>query len=247
MRQPKIFPEVVSETPVLVMADLHLGASTPAEKRLRELFAVLPEETVIIGAGDIVDYWVEGEDFDFSGRFPLLEEFRRFRSYFLFGNRDFLIGPRWEEFTGGVVLGDSLILRTGEDEKVITHGDLLVAGDYRYRAWRKICRGTVFRKLAAALGEARAARSAEKLRTESAKEVSRKPRGSMSISPELAEAYSCGRNHLICGHAHTPMEFQAGSTRVTVLGSWDEGAEVVYICDGVVELIGVDDLICTFR
>ncbi|MBL4889052.1 MAG: metallophosphoesterase family protein [Candidatus Lindowbacteria bacterium] len=217
--------------PVVFIGDLHLGASEKAQMLLSSFFDALPANITIIGIGDIVDYWAECRDFDFGSDFPDLEKFQRFQSYFIKGNRDFLIGERWEKRTGGVVLGDEAVFNVAGRRIKCVHGDTLVQKDWRYQLWRKFARSGVFEICAGALGESRSRRLAGNLKTQSKKEVGRKKISDMQLEIESVEAALEGNDILVCGHTHKPERSTLSKGELIVLGPWDTSSEVLFVSE----------------
>lgn len=217
------------DRPLLLAADLHLGPRAATEARLARLLDRLPDEVALIFLGDVVDFWAEGPRYDVGAEYPVLERLRGFDSYFLRGNRDFLIGPRWELMTGGRVLGDELELAAWGRRFLCLHGDTLLKRDKRYQRWRLIARSRPFRAAAALAGPGLAQKWAQRLRKGSEQEVARKSEYELSVSLDFAAELSTGFNALVSGHTHRPGTWPLAGAELVTLGAWDEGAEVLYI------------------
>ncbi len=220
-----------AETPLLLIADVHLGADTAVDDRFAAWVKRVPDGWTILSLGDLVDAWAEGPSFDLGDRFPVLEEFRRFRSFFLHGNRDFLAGARWERLTGGHVLGDRCEVDAFGRRLRALHGDTLLTRDWRYQAWRKVCRTRLFRWSAGWAGRNYAERTAARMRAGSAAEVARKPRAAMELDRSAAARARGDAEFLVCGHTHAPTREPLGSGELIVLGAWDQGGEILRIDD----------------
>lgn len=224
-----LIPTLEAETPLLLLADVHLGADEVVDKRFMEWVRRVPDGWTVVSLGDLVDAWVEGPRFDMGARFPALAEFRRFRSFFLHGNRDFLIGPRWQNLTGGRVLGDRCEIKAWGKRFLCLHGDTLLTRDRRYQAWRRVCRSRLFAWAVGGAGRTFADRSAQLLRKGSAAEVARKPRAALVLDREAALRARGDHDILVCGHTHTPERSALGDGELIVLGAWDRGAECVRV------------------
>lgn len=219
-----------AETPLVLLADVHLGADPAVDARFAAWIARVPDGWTVVSLGDLVDAWAEGAAFDLGDRFPVLAEFRRFRSFFLHGNRDFLAGTRWEARTGGRVLGDLCdVVASGRRFRCL-HGDTLLTKDWRYRAWRRVCRNPLFRIGAGLAGRRFAERTASGLRAGSAAEVARKPRAAMELDRAAADCARGDADLLVCGHTHAPLrEALPSGNELIVLGAWEAGGEIVRV------------------
>lgn len=221
--------EITLEPPVLFIGDVHLGPDPEVAQRFQSFLEALPDQTNIVSIGDLVDTWAEGSTYDLGDLYPQLEALSRFSCYFLKGNRDFLIGERWEELTGGRVLGDEVIVQIDQVRFRCMHGDTLVQSDWRYQLWRRMARSSIFSTLASFSGPDRARRYAQRLRDASKEEVGRKTRESMSIQDSVAmtEMKDCER--LVCGHTHHPLTKTIKEKTWYTVGAWDQGAEVLLV------------------
>jgi len=210
---------------VIFISDVHLGASQKVDDRFEKFLDKLDPEITIVSLGDLVDFWAEGPDYDLSDLYPVLHKFKLRQSFFLKGNRDFLIGKRWEEATGGKVLGDRVEIEAHSKRLVALHGDTLVTGDLRYQLWRRIARSGLFSVVTGMLGKQRAIKYAEGLRKGSEIEVQRKPRQSMEINLKRAHQERGNCDLLLCGHVHKP----SNKDGIITLGAWDGGAETLLL------------------
>lgn len=220
---------------MIFISDVHLGASQKVDDRFEKFIDALDPEITIVSLGDLVDFWAEGPNYDLSHLYPVLHKFRSRRSFFLTGNRDFLIGKKWEDATGGRVLGDRVEIEAYGKRLIALHGDTLVTGDFRYRIWRAIARSSFFSRFAGILGKKRAVRYAESLRKSSKIEVQRKPRETMEINLKKAHAERGNHDFLLCGHVHRASHDQG----IITLGSWDNGGETVLIDQGGIHFPGL--------
>ncbi|HBW48141.1 TPA: hypothetical protein DEF17_09490, partial [bacterium] len=93
--------ELVISGDVVFIADIHFGISKEIDARFLNFIKRLPESITIISLGDFVDFWAEGNNYDFSADYRNLSLLQKKKIFFLRGNRDFLIGDRWSKLTGG--------------------------------------------------------------------------------------------------------------------------------------------------
>ena len=121
------------------------------------------------------------------------------------GNRDFLVGRRFEEASGVTVRRDGIVatLASGRTALVL-HGDELCTFDVAYQRFRGLVRSRPLRLVGRCLPGWVAARIAQRLRATSRAAVAAKPGEVTEQRPEavraLAEATGVGT--VACGHAH---------------------------------------------
>jgi UDP-2,3-diacylglucosamine hydrolase len=210
------------------LADVHLGRSQEVSDRFSAFLDKLDPSTTIISLGDLVEVWAEGSDWDIADRYPILDRLRDRLVFYLPGNRDFLMGERWRARFHGRILPDPSEFRIGGRRILVTHGDLLLTGDYRYRLWRVLCRSRTFKHVTGQLGPDRALRMAGGLRKESEKEIARKSDATLALDRREAERRLGDRNLLVAGHVHRAERSPLGQGELIVLGAWDAGGEILH-------------------
>lgn len=99
--------------------------------------------------GDLFDYWIgprHGRRCAYAPVIAAIEAAARegFPVDFIPGNRDFL-GPRELRGIGLAVHGDAVVYARDGARTLVTHGDLLVAGDTSYKRFRRVVRSAAFR------------------------------------------------------------------------------------------------------
>lgn len=127
---------------VWLTGDIHLTPEDDARSRffLDFLRQARAEADRLVLFGDVFDYWI-GPAFGYRCSYgPVLDAFRAARAEgfpidFIAGNRDFM-GPGELRRMGLSVFGDAVIYDRGGGRTLVTHGDLLVSGDVRYRRFR---------------------------------------------------------------------------------------------------------------
>ena len=94
--------------------------------------------------GDLFEYWLGDDDIN-----PYLNKIKKvlkdytqseIPTYFIHGNRDFLIGERFSAETGIKILSDPTIIQLNNEDALISHGDLFCTDDISYQATRKLTR-----------------------------------------------------------------------------------------------------------
>ena len=94
--------------------------------------------------GDLFEYWLGDDDIN-----PYLNKIKKalkdytqsgIPTYFIHGNRDFLIGKRFSAETGIKILSDPTIIQIYNEDILISHGDLFCTDDISYQATRELTR-----------------------------------------------------------------------------------------------------------
>jgi len=128
---------------VLLLSDLHLPDS-PSPLRvgfLQFLRGPAREAEAVYILGDLFNYWID----DNVGIESYPEEITALREltatgvpvYFIPGNRDFIIGPRFFAVTGVQPLPDPWLLDLGGQRTLLSHGDLYCTDDVSLQRWRR--------------------------------------------------------------------------------------------------------------
>jgi UDP-2,3-diacylglucosamine hydrolase len=220
---------------LLFISDLHLdGARPDTIDRFLAFVAGRARgvETLYI-LGDLFEAWIGDDDTDPSMK-PVIAALASLHKAgipcaVMHGNRDFLLGRRFQCATGCRLLEDYESIDLGGGERLlVTHGDLLCTGDAEYMALRRTVRDPAWQRnfLAKPLAERR--ELADRLRNMSRAETAAKPEDIMDVSQAAVEETMrrFGVRRLLHGHTHRPgvHEFRldgAPATRV-VLGAWHE-------------------------
>ena len=193
----------------LYISDLHLSEERP---EANERFFRFVEEgakgaDALYVLGDLFEYWIGDEDIESSFNAVILGFFRRLaragtKLYFMHGNRDFLVGERFTNAAGGMLLADPSIV----DGVLLMHGDTLCTDDADYQTWRRKARSAEFQAdfLAKPLDERRAV--VHGLREKSKEVIGAKPADIMDVNEgAVREAFRRhGVTRLVHGHTHRP-------------------------------------------
>lgn len=212
----------------IFFSDVHLDRGEPRRAgRFLDFLARLDRARAagarieLVCLGDLVEFWLEGSDYDLLDRTPEIARLAPFRPLFLPGNRDFLAGPRFAAATGATILPDEWTVATPAGRIHLLHGDRLCRDDWRYQLWRAASRkgARAFRVLPRGSAEAFAAW----MRGVSGSEVKRKGARAHTID-EAGVRRRLVENDariLLAGHTHRPevRNFSEGS--MTILGNWD--------------------------
>lgn len=133
-------PTLRNET--LFISDLHLCLEKPQITRrfLNFLKNRATQAEALYILGDLFDTWVGDDDF-----LPPTNSIRKqlkqltnsgVKVYLQQGNRDFLLGQRFSQQTGVILLDDYAVIDLYGTPTLLMHGDLLCTDDLPYQAFR---------------------------------------------------------------------------------------------------------------
>ena len=138
----------------LLISDLHLTPSMPltAQRFFDFCEKDAPKVEAVFLLGDLFEYWV-GDDAALHS--PFQQEVKRalatlstkVKSYYLHGNRDFLIGAHFLSKTGMTLMPDPSKVSLAGSEYVLCHGDALCTADLGYQIFRGWVRKRWIQKL----------------------------------------------------------------------------------------------------
>ena len=230
----------------LFISDLHLDAERPA---VTDLFGRFVEgeargADALYILGDLFEAWVGDDDPSDVGAFVAdrLAALDRAGtpSYFIRGNRDFLLGDDYARRARMRILNDPAVVMLEGEPALLMHGDTLCTDDKAYQAFRAQTRDPQWQAqflsqpLPARLAFAQQARAASQ-----AHQGSLKQEGLMEaitdVAPSTVDATMArfGIKRLIHGHTHRPkVHDETHGTRI-VLGDWyDQGSVLRVDRDG---------------
>jgi UDP-2,3-diacylglucosamine hydrolase len=226
----------------LFISDLHLDAERPA---ITDLFGRFLEDEArgadaLYILGDLFEAWVGDDDPSDVGAFVAdrLAALDRAGtpSYFIRGNRDFLLGDDYARRARMRILNDPAVVMLEGAPTVLMHGDTLCTDDKAYQAFRAQTRDPAWQAqflsqpLPARLAFAQQARAASQ-----AHQSGLKQEGLMEaitdVAPATVDATMArfGISRLIHGHTHRPkIHDETHGTRI-VLGDWYEQGSVLRV------------------
>lgn len=224
----------------LFISDLHLDASRPQITRLFLHF--LADEAVHADAlyilGDLFEAWI-GDDDDAELALTVADRLQRLAragvpTFFIRGNRDFLLGPRYAADAGVTILPDPCVVRLYGEPVLLLHGDLLCTDDTGYLTVRRQVRDPAWQ-------QALLARSLDERRqfAAQARGASAAHQGSMSLDIGDATATAVeemflrfGVRRMVHGHTHRPAVHRTPVGNLDhqriVLGDWYEQGSVLH-------------------
>ncbi len=219
----------------LFVSDLHLAAGRAPTTELflgfLELRAARAEALYILG--DLFDAWI-GDDDREPPAGEVIAALRALTNggtvvFLQRGNRDFLLGRRFERATGCRILPDPARLDLYGQPTLLMHGDLLCTDDLDYQRVRRRLRNPLVQALFLLRPLQTRRRLAADYRRRSGEATSLKAADIMDVSPATVMDYM-GRHRvrrLIHGHTHRPgvhrFDLDGAAAERIVLGDW--GAE----------------------
>ncbi|TRW90384.1 UDP-2,3-diacylglucosamine diphosphatase [Candidatus Methylobacter oryzae] len=127
---------------ILFISDLHISLDKPEITRrfLSFLSNRAPKAAAVYILGDLFDTWIGDDDFtppNNKVRTQLKQLTDSGTQVFLQqGNRDFLLGKRFSEDTGVILLDEYAVIDLFGTSTLLTHGDLLCTDDLPYQTFR---------------------------------------------------------------------------------------------------------------
>lgn len=224
----------------VLISDLHLQPERPdITARLTERLRRWRDIDALYILGDLFEAWI-GDD-TLPPDHPLLVMLREFAAavptYFMHGNRDFLVGEQFAESTGITLLTDPTIVRLVGQDVLLTHGDQLCTDDTEYMQFRQMVRNPDWQQafLAKPLEEriaiAKQARDASQDRNQSLNYLL------MDVNKNAVDALmrEHGVQTMIHGHTHRPalhrFRLDGDPASRYVLGDWFDQASALYADD----------------
>ena len=223
----------------LLISDLHLTPSMPltAQRFFDFCEKDAPKVEAVFILGDLFEYWV-GDDA--AAHSPFQQEVQRaianlsakVKTYYLHGNRDFLIGKSFIKKTGMTLLSDPCTVSIGDQKWVLTHGDALCTADIGYQIFRSLVRKPWVQKIFLNLPLNWRKGVAQHLRSNSygkhqSQQYATAQRNKMDVTKEACAALLRDRSgeRLIHGHTHMPKHHKESidnqSWQRWVLSDWD--------------------------
>ena len=225
----------------LFVSDLHLDPERPAITELfgRFLDGEARDADALYILGDLFEAWVGDDDPSEAGTFVAARlkalTDAGVPTYFIRGNRDFLLGDEYAKRAGMTILPDPAVILLQGEPTLILHGDLLCSDDTAYQQFRTQTRDPrwqaqfLAQPLAARLAFAAQARAASKARYGEL-QASGQSETITDVSPATVREWFAryGIRRMIHGHTHRPAihDEGGGATRI-VLGDWYQQGSVL--------------------
>lgn len=230
-------PEAQDGAFALFVSDLHLQPSMRATTETFRSFllqhARRAERLYLLG--DIFEYWAGDDDLDSLDSAYVLDIVGMLRAtsdagthlFWIGGNRDFLVGPRFSVCAGLKFLPDPCVIEIAGRRIALTHGDAQCTDDHAYIAFRNQVRDPAWRENFLAQPLEQRKKVIEELRAASREAQRGKPMEIMDVNPQaIASLFEAtGADLMIHGHTHRPalhaMSIEGKTHLRYVLPDWD--------------------------
>ena len=232
----------------LFISDLHLAPERPeiTQAFFRFLDTTAKGADALYILGDFFNAWL-GDDDDTPEFAEVKTKLAAFSqqtpTFFMHGNRDFLIAQTFAKATGVTLLDEPTVIDINNTPTLLIHGDSLCTQDQEYMAFRQMVRSREWQQmvLAKPLDERKAL--AKQLRDTSQSMNSLKADDIMDVTPEEVVKLMAEHNvtRLIHGHTHRPARHnlvvnKKAAERI-VLGDWEQQAWYIVADNDTLELI----------
>jgi UDP-2,3-diacylglucosamine hydrolase len=218
------------------ISDLHLSESEPATFDAWQRYMNSTTADAVFILGDLFEVWVgddsiradlspQSTELNFEERCALVLQAtgKRLNLYFMYGNRDFLVGEPMMTACNATLLSDPSILTFQQRRYLLTHGDMLCLADTQYLAFRDVVRQPAWQQtqLAKPLTERQAI--GRRMRLESQKnQLHLLEYADVDNTAAVVWLQASSAKTMIHGHTHKPAEHDLGNgfNRV-VMTDWD--------------------------
>ena len=225
----------------LLISDIHLTPSMPltAQRFFDFCEKDAPKVEDVFILGDLFEYWV-GDDTSSSSPFQqevlrvLASLSAKTKTYYIHGNRDFLIGSDFLKKTGLTLLADPSLIDIAGEKYLVCHGDSLCTADIGYQVFRGIVRKPWIQKLFLSMPLSWRRSIANSLRSNSHAQYQysaskssalNSVRTNVTLEACAAVMKDWSMNKLIHGHTHLPAHHHEQLDQQTwqrwVLSDWD--------------------------
>ncbi|ERK18191.1 MAG: UDP-2,3-diacylglucosamine diphosphatase [Pantoea sp.] len=227
----------------LFIADLHLCEEEPAITAgfLHFLQREAHQCDALYILGDLFEAWIGDDDPN-----PLHQQIADalkalpVPTFFIHGNRDFLLGQRFARASGMTLLPEEQVLTLYGKRLLIMHGDTLCTDDEGYQRFRAKVHQRWLQKLFLALPLSLRMRIAAKMRANSKQANQHKSLSIMDVNQQaVMDAMTRQQVRLLIhGHTHRPaihdFVLQGENAQRVVLGAWHQQGSMIQVdADGV--------------
>lgn len=227
----------------LFISDVHLEASDRKTSQtfltfMHAIQAKAKHIDCLYILGDLFDAWIGDDETNafnqmIIGSIHALKK-NNITTYFIHGNRDFLLGRQFSQCSSCIMLPDIKIAALYGQKVLLMHGDLLCTHDQVYQRSRKILRNKLLQWAYLKTSLNFRHNIAMQLRNKSKQHTERTASEIMDVTPSVVIDYLMRYqvNSLIHGHTHKPnihklkMSANQSAERI-VLGSWHQKGNVL--------------------
>ncbi len=208
------------------LSDVHLDASEVATFNAWANHLNTTPANALFILGDLFEVWI-GDDTQDPFHLQCMEVLRttakRIPVFFMCGNRDFLVGSYWLQFTDVQGLQDPCVLELAKQKVLLSHGDALCIDDTDYMTFRQQVRSNAWQEAFLAKPLSERQQIAKDLRTQS-KARQQTQTDYVDVDTNTARVWLHENNCklLIHGHTHRPATHDLGDglSRM-VLSDWE--------------------------
>ena len=226
------------------ISDIHLSEDNTHLTNAFKTFLNESKETCthLFILGDLFEIWI-GDDNENA----FIEEIKKIlidftangpETFFMHGNRDFLLGEVFASEVGISLLPDPYTLDINGLKAILSHGDFLCTDDADYIDFRNKVRSEQWQKdfLSKSIDER--SEIANLLRSHSRDATSKKSLEITDVNPEAVNSFIQENKPdiFIHGHTHRPKIHEHNLTKRVVLGDWDINGWYISINDANYEL-----------
>ena len=232
----------------LFISDLHL---TPSRPDITECFLhFMQNEAINADAlyvlGHLFEFWI-GDDDNSPFNQSIKAAFKQLSQsgvpcFFIQGNRDFLIGKRFEKETGMTLLNETSVIDLYGQKAVILHGDTLCTDDHKYQTYREKVHQPWLQFVYKSLPLFVKKKIVSKVQSDISVDKQQKSLDIMDVNQAEVERVMLqhGTNLMIHGHTHRPdihhFSTDIGNNTRIVLGDWYKHGSVLSYSEDSFEL-----------
>ncbi|WP_411991061.1 UDP-2,3-diacylglucosamine diphosphatase [Agarivorans sp. DSG3-1] len=222
------------------IADLHLSDDRPDIIRafLDFIEQQAPKADALYILGDLFEFWIGDDD-----KTPVAKQVELalkalsdsgVPSYFIHGNRDFMVGKAYAKRCGMTLLEEEKLVDLYGKKVLILHGDTLCTDDVGYQEYREVTQKLWLRRLFLLLPLFVRQRIANKIRSKSKQANTSKSLGIMDVNQQAVEQRFAEQpiDYMIHGHTHRPEIHQlalSGTKYRVVLGDWYQQMSILSV------------------
>jgi len=239
--------------PFYFLSDVHLGAGSPGQERLKlarlkDLFALIgrdPGPLYILG--DLFDFWFEYPTVIQSEHFEVLAEMLELgrtgvEITLLAGNHDYWTGPFLERQLGVKTVKEDLTIELDGQKVLLCHGDGLDPADRGYRILRAVLRNPLSIKVFSLIHPDLAVSFAHWFSRFSRNHLTKhKYVDQTPLERQAARFFALGYQAVVFGHTHQPALKDVGGHAFLNLGDFFKNFTYAVYRDGKFRLEKVID------
>ena len=234
---------------IYFIADLHLSEDRPDITAcfLSFLQNEAPKAQTLYILGDLFEYWL-GDDDDSPFVTAIANALKKLslsgtKIYFIHGNRDFLLGKKYAQKAGMILLPESCVVDLFGQKALIMHGDTLCTRDIDYQKFRKKSHSWWWQFIIKSLPLKTRKKIAANYRKQSAQAKQNKSLDIMDVTQEevIHQLEKAQVQLLIHGHTHRPakhtLQVNNQTAQRIVLGDWYQQGAWLKVTPTAIQLL----------